>query len=69
MIELVLNNSLELIIIKSLVENYIETLQSLERTTGLDEENQEYLSNAKNIWLTILYMLDEEENEIEEENN
>lgn len=69
MIELVLNNSLELIIIKSLVENYIETLQSLERTTGLDEENQEYLNNAKNIWLTILYMLDEEENEIEEENN
>lgn len=69
MIELVLNNSLELIIIKSLLENYIETLQSLERTTGLDEENQEYLNNAKNIWLTILYMLDEEEDEIEEENN
>ena len=59
----------ELIIIKSLLENYIETLQSLERTTGLDEENQEYLNNAKNIWLTILYMLDEEEDEIEEENN
>lgn len=69
MIELVLNNSLELIIIKSLLENYIETLQSLERTTGLDEENQEYLNNAKNIWLTILYMLDEEEDEIEKENN
>ena len=69
MIELVLNNSLELMIIKSLVENYIETLQSLERATGLDEENQEYLDNAKNIWLTILYMLDEEENELLEDNN